>query len=175
MFYLETVNGKRILKSDLIKGANAFFTTREFCLCNKKELTEEEENIIKEDRKIIADYLKIKEENLLSPVQTHSYNIEVADINKKNYPDCDGLIVTDERIGVFLNYADCTPVILYDEEENKSIVVTIEQIAQKGYDLSPNKYVTYHCLAIIRQYLNKWELYRQWHISTTIRIAIHDL
>ena len=32
----------------------------------------------------------------------------------------------------------------YDEEEDKSIVVTIEQIAQKGYDLSPNKYVTYH-------------------------------
>ena len=32
----------------------------------------------------------------------------------------------------------------YGEEEDKSIVVTIEQIAQKGYDLSPNKYVTYH-------------------------------
>jgi type I restriction enzyme M protein len=34
--------------------------------------------------------------------------------------------------------------IAYDEEEDKSTVVTIEQIAQKGYDLSPNKYVTYH-------------------------------
>jgi len=32
----------------------------------------------------------------------------------------------------------------YDEEEDKSIVVDIEQIAQKGYDLSPNKYVKYH-------------------------------
>ena len=32
----------------------------------------------------------------------------------------------------------------YDEEEDKSTVVTIEQIAEKGYDLSPNKYVTYH-------------------------------
>ena len=32
----------------------------------------------------------------------------------------------------------------YDEEEDKSIVVDIEQIAQKGYDLSPNKYVRYH-------------------------------
>ena len=32
----------------------------------------------------------------------------------------------------------------YDEEEDKSSVVTIEQIAQKGYDLSPNKYVKYH-------------------------------
>ena len=32
----------------------------------------------------------------------------------------------------------------YDEEEDKSIVVTLEQIAEKGYDLSPNKYVKYH-------------------------------
>ena len=32
----------------------------------------------------------------------------------------------------------------YEEEEDKSIVVTIEQIASKDYDLSPNKYVKYH-------------------------------
>lgn len=32
----------------------------------------------------------------------------------------------------------------YHEEEDKSIVVTQEQIIEKGYDLSPNRYVTYH-------------------------------
>ena len=32
----------------------------------------------------------------------------------------------------------------YDEEEDKSIVVDLETIAGKGYDLSPNKYVKYH-------------------------------
>jgi type I restriction enzyme M protein len=32
----------------------------------------------------------------------------------------------------------------YDEEEDKSIVVDIETIAGKDYDLSPNKYVKYH-------------------------------
>lgn len=32
----------------------------------------------------------------------------------------------------------------YDDEEDKSVVVTIQQIADKGYDLSPNKYVRYH-------------------------------
>ena len=32
----------------------------------------------------------------------------------------------------------------YDEEEDKSIVVTLKQIKEKGYDLSPNKYVQYH-------------------------------
>ncbi len=32
----------------------------------------------------------------------------------------------------------------YGDEEDKSIVVTLDQIAEKGYDLSPNKYVQYH-------------------------------
>ena len=32
----------------------------------------------------------------------------------------------------------------YDEEEDKSIVVDIETISGKDYDLSPNKYVKYH-------------------------------
>ena len=32
----------------------------------------------------------------------------------------------------------------YTEEEDKSIVVDLETIADKGYDLSPNKYVKYH-------------------------------
>ncbi len=32
----------------------------------------------------------------------------------------------------------------YHEEEDKSMVVTLGQIADKGYDLSPNKYVNYH-------------------------------
>lgn len=32
----------------------------------------------------------------------------------------------------------------YDDEEDRSAVVTISQIAEKDYDLSPNKYVKYH-------------------------------
>ncbi len=36
----------------------------------------------------------------------------------------------------------------FSEEEDKSVVVTLEQIAEKGYDLSPNKYVNYHKEAV---------------------------
>ena len=36
----------------------------------------------------------------------------------------------------------------YHEEEDKSIVVSLAQIAEKGYDLSPNKYVKYHKEAV---------------------------
>ena len=32
----------------------------------------------------------------------------------------------------------------YTDEEDRSIVVPIDKIAEKGYDLSPNKYVQYH-------------------------------
>lgn len=32
----------------------------------------------------------------------------------------------------------------YGDEDDKSVVVTLDQIAEKGFDLSPNKYVQYH-------------------------------
>lgn len=140
MFHQETIYGKRIYTSDLLKNGRAFFTTRDFCLCDKKELSEKEENIIKNDRKIISDFLSIEEENFLSPIQTHSTNIEVAEKNKKIYPDCDGLILEDDNLGVYLNYADCTPVILYDDIKNKGAVVhagwrgTAGKIVQKAID-----------------------------------------
>ena len=35
MFYFEKINNKNILKSDLIKDAEAFFTTRDICICDK--------------------------------------------------------------------------------------------------------------------------------------------
>ena len=35
-------------------------------------------------------------------------------------------------------------IFIIADEEDKSIVVTLDQIAEKGYDLSPNKYVQYH-------------------------------
>ena len=36
----------------------------------------------------------------------------------------------------------------YTEEEDKSIIVDLETISSKGYDLSPNKYITYHKEAV---------------------------
>ena len=115
VFYFEEINGKKILKSDLIKNAQAFFTTREICICDKSD----DENFeIRNNRKIIENYLKIDEKNLIFPVQTHSANIEVVQIGKCEYPDTDALILTNKKQAVFLNFADCTPVIFYDEKQN---------------------------------------------------------
>ena len=112
MFYFDTINGKKILKSDLIKNTNAFFTARDLCLKSG------DENSVKINKKLLCDYLKIKEENLISPVQTHSANVEIFNKNKKEYLNTDGLILTEKDYGIFLNFADCVPLIFYDEKQN---------------------------------------------------------
>ena len=115
MFYFEKINGKNILKSDLIKNANTFFTTRDICICDKEM---NNNLLIEENKKIIADYLNISSKNLISPTQTHSANIDIAIETRHDYPETDALILTKKNLGIFLNFADCTPVILYDKKQN---------------------------------------------------------
>ena len=116
MFYFENIEGKRILKSDLIKNAQAFFTTRDICICDKGAGLDQDE--ITRNKKLIADYLGIGSQSVVSPTQTHSTNVDVARISQYDYPDTDGLILTNNNLGIYLNFADCTPVILYDEKQN---------------------------------------------------------
>jgi len=124
MFYFDNINGKKILKSDLIQNINAFFTTRQTVIKSKDESLQ---NLVEENKKLICRYLKIQEKNLISPCQTHTANIDTAQENKLVYPDTDALIVTNENLGIFLNFADCTPVILYDKKQN------IAAIAHAGW------------------------------------------
>ena len=119
MFYFEEIDGKKILKSNLIKNVEAFFTTRDICICYKNnDLPSDIKKTIEENKKVICDYLKIKQKNLLFPTQTHTSHIELAKEGKISYPNTDSLIITDKNIGIFLNFADCTPVIIYDGEQN---------------------------------------------------------
>ena len=112
MYYFDEIDGKKILKSDLIKNAQAFFTTREICICDKGGNDNKE---VKNNLGIIENYLKTK---LISPTQTHSANVDIAIENKFEYPDTDGLILTKNNFAIFLNFADCTPLIFYDEKQN---------------------------------------------------------
>lgn len=138
MFYFDEIGGKKILKSDLIKNAKAFFTTRDICICCKNDSLEAiEKTNIENNKKIICDYLNIEKKNLLSPTQTHTSNIEIAKEDIISYPDTDALILTDKKLGIFLNFADCTPVILYDEKQNIGAIAhagwrgTAENISSK--------------------------------------------
>ena len=114
MFYFDEIYGKKILKSDLIE-AEHFFTTREsFIKTKEKEYFEQ----VEENRADICRYLKIPRENLITPSQTHTSHVEFAIAGKTDYPETDGLIVKDPDIAVFLNFADCTPLIFYDRVKN---------------------------------------------------------
>ncbi len=137
MFYFEKINEKNILKSDLIKGAKAFFTTRDICICDKEILPPHPQGAreILNNKKIIANYLNIDAKNLISPKQTHSANIDTAIETKHDYPDCDALILAQKNLGILLNFADCTPIILYDKKQNIGAIAhagwrgTVQKIA----------------------------------------------
>lgn len=122
MFYFDEIDGRKILRSDLIKNAQAFFTTREICICNKTAPTPAPSLIRKgeilENKELIADYLKIEQKNLISPIQTHSVNVRTLVENQFEYYDTDGLILTNKTNAIFLNFADCTPLIFYDVKQN---------------------------------------------------------
>ena len=119
MFYFEEINGKKILKSSLLNGLNHFFTTRESVIKTKEP---DFEKIVEDNKKDICKYLGIDEKNLIHPSQTHTSNVDIAKIGQIFYPDTDGLILTNKIQAVFLNFADCTPVIIYDAENNIAAV-----------------------------------------------------
>lgn len=116
MFKFSTIdNHKKILKSDLLTETEHFFTTRESVITSRdlQELKEKcTENLI-----AVANYLNIEPKNIISPIQTHSANIAVAH-KDQTYPNTDALIVTNSKIAIALNFADCTPIILYDTVNN---------------------------------------------------------
>lgn len=116
MFYFDKIDNKKILKSDLITNANAFFTTKDICICDKSGCYN---NIVDYNKKLVSEYLNINKDLLITPEQTHSANIKVVKSNNScNYLDTDSLIVTDSNIAIYLNFADCTPLIFYDKKQN---------------------------------------------------------
>lgn len=117
MFYFDEINGKCILKSDMLPDLEHLFTTREtFLKTKEKEL----EATAAKNRELVKAYLKA--DKIVSPQQTHSANIGFAQIGKDFYPETDALILTNKKQAVFLNFADCTPVILYDKKQHIAAV-----------------------------------------------------
>lgn len=119
MFYFDEINGKRILKSSILDGLNHFFTTRESVIKTKEP---EFESPVAENIEDVCEFLKIKENNLIHPSQTHTSNIDIAKIGVSSYPETDGLILTNKEQALFLNFADCTPVMIYDSKKHIAAV-----------------------------------------------------
>lgn len=112
MFYFDEIKGKKVLRSDIIKTEH-FFTTRESFIKTKEP---EFEKIVTENIRKIKEYLGVK--NLITPHQTHTSNINTVTGGDYDYPETDGLILTDKDNAIYLNFADCTPVIIYDNKLN---------------------------------------------------------
>lgn len=115
MFYLDKLHGKTIMKTDILEGLTHYFTTRE---CPIKSKEPEMQNIIEENRKMFCEELGITQENFIYPEQRHTDTVAVAELGKTYYPEADALILTNHEQAVFLNFADCTPLIAYDKKQN---------------------------------------------------------
>ncbi len=132
MFYFEKINNKSILKCDILE--NALFTTKESFIKTKDEGLND---VVEKNKDDLKRYLRVKK--IISPNQRHTDNIDVARIDKDEYPETDALILKDKDIAIALNYADCTPVILYDKKRNIGAVIhagwrgTALQIALKSF------------------------------------------
>ena len=109
MFYFDKVDNKTVLKSDFLGDVNHFFTTKELLLKTKEE---NNTDLALKNREIIKKEFKLQK--IITPSQRHTANIELAAFDRDNYSDCDGLILKDKNLGIFLNFADCTPLIFYD-------------------------------------------------------------
>lgn len=118
MFYFDEIYGKKIMKSDLIK-ANHFFTTRETIIKTKED---ENLELVQENKNLLCKYFGIEKNNLISPKQTHTSHVEFCEIGKTEYPETDALVLNNKIQAVYLNFADCTPIIFYDEKLNTGAV-----------------------------------------------------
>lgn len=102
MFKIKKIENKIVYYSDILPIEH-FFTTKDL--------------EIKENIELVSNYLSIKSKNLIKPQQVHSNNVEIVD-DKKDYPNCDALILKEKNKAIYLNFADCTPIILYDKKQN---------------------------------------------------------
>jgi len=145
MFHVKFINKKRVIYSDIIPEVEHFFTTREFVIRSDENRLS---TIVEENKQDICKYLNIPTKLLLSPVQTHSGNVKIANSKIETYQNTDGLIVDNSDIGVYLNYADCTPIILYDKKHNVGAVLhagwkgTVAQISTNAINIMKKEYLT---------------------------------
>ena len=117
MFVFDEINGKRILKSTMLEGVEHFFTTKDIPIA-AGSLTDLDD-ICKKNREVVCEYLGVSE--LINPVQKHTDNIALA-APGKDFDNTDALVLGDSEFAIFLNFADCVPVILWDENLNKGAI-----------------------------------------------------
>lgn len=113
MFYFDELNGYKILRSDLLDkraGVDAFFTTRD----NQPPFRISDKQAKLSYRNSTLSVGEWYAKRIITPQQTHSDHVEIVD-GRNDYPDTDGLILTEKDTAIYLRFADCTPLIFYDK------------------------------------------------------------
>ncbi|MFQ3548760.1 MAG: peptidoglycan editing factor PgeF [Armatimonadota bacterium] len=119
-----------LTKTGLVKQ---LFTTRmggvsggEFASLNTGLATCDDTDSVLRNRRIVADVLDVKAEEIIVPEQVHSDNVEVVDFDDAGsgaldhstaIPQCDALITNKSGVMLVLHFADCVPVYLLAPEE----------------------------------------------------------
>lgn len=102
MFFSDTIDGKKIIKSDLLSETEHFFTTRELCIFSKNE-------DMSSQKRIVENYIG---QTLATNQPVHGTHIEKVVSGKNFYEKTDGLIVEKGQAAV-MNFGDCVPLILF--------------------------------------------------------------
>lgn len=119
MFYIDSIDNKKILKSSLLSEFSEkfkhIFTTRESFIKTKAPALH---NTAKANRDVLLRHLNITSDSLIEINQTHSANIAIEAKTPDFIDNTDGIILYKPGSATILNFADCTPIILYDTKNN---------------------------------------------------------
>ncbi len=151
MFYFDSIKcgnkDKKILKSTIFDEFQDkfkhLFTTKESFIKTKEE---EFQNIVNSNRKLILDYLKIDVQNIIEIKQTHTSNIVICSKTPAIIDETDGVILQKAGSATILNFADCTPIILYDPKNNIAAGLhagwrgTAGEICKKGVSIMKKEF-----------------------------------
>lgn len=117
MFYFSLFSGKKILKSSFID--ECFFTTRDFVLTPsaRKDL---EKTASENMNQMLKTYNGCR---LITAEQVHGDKIEIVNDNISHYPETDAIISNIKDTILMLNFADCTPIILYSKKDKTGALI----------------------------------------------------
>ena len=120
---LKILQFKRLLEyKDLIHG----FTLKPLDFGSNNSFNGKE-NEVKNNYKILCNFLKIEEDSIVRAYQTHTKNVARIMDEKGIFPEelinIDGLITNKKEKALSLVYADCTPIFIFDP--NKKTIAII--------------------------------------------------
>ena len=151
MLVNKDINGKRYLYSeDLIKFGKLkhLFSTRDYG--NLGLHVPGLKRDVLQNRKEVCEAIAIDSSHLTSAKQVHGINIKMVVLEDRgrgsmdfeaSIADCDGLITNIPNIPLFAFYADCTPIFIYDPDNEVIGILhagwkgTLGNIAGKSVDI----------------------------------------